>query len=159
LKARADTALREYKTAQMQIEKAQNRKAQLEHDRQNALRAKNLAIEEIDSAKHRLQQYEERRDNQQQIVQEQFVSEAERVCRRIPVEAGVTTDILDRRLENFEAELSRVQAEAGGTREELTLAWRKAADEHRKAKNDLKGLNDAAKVRHFSQSQILLKSH
>lgn len=159
LKARADTALREYKTAQMQIEKAENRKTQLENDRQNALRAKNLAIEEIDSAKHRLQQYEERRDNQQQIVQEQFVSEAERVCRRIPVEAGVTTDILDRRLENFEAELSRVQAEAGGTREELTLAWRKAADEHRKAKNDLKGLNDAAKVRYSTQSQILLKSH
>jgi chromosome segregation ATPase len=155
LKAKADTALREYQTAKMQIEKAENRKNQLEHDRQNALRAKNLAIEEIDAAKDRLQQCEERRDNQQSVVQDQFVAEAEKVCRRIEVEAGVTIDVLDRRLERFEAELSRVQAEAGGTREELTLAWRKAADEHRKAKNDLKDLNDAAKVRLLTLSEIL----
>ena len=67
------------------------------------------------------------------------------------MEAGVTTDILDRRIEKFEADLSRVEAEAGGTREELTFAWRKAADEHRKAKDELKGLNDTSKVRPPSQ--------
>jgi hypothetical protein len=159
LKARADTALREFQTAKMQIEKAENRKEQLERDRQNALRAKNLAIAEIDAAKHRVQQSEERRDEQQRIVQEIFVSAAEKVCQRIEVEAGVTADILDRRLDKFEAELKRVQDEAGGTREELTLAWRKAADEHRKAKDDLKGLNDTAKVRHHATCEILLNSH
>jgi len=158
LKAKADTALREFQTAKMQIEKAENRKTQLENDRTHALRAKNFAIAEIDAAKHRLEQFEERRDNHQQVVQEQFVSQAEKVCQRIPVEAGVTTDILDKRLEQFEAELHRVQAEAGGTREELTLAWRKAADEHRRAVNDLKSLNDAAKVRHLSPSSPL-ESH
>jgi chromosome segregation ATPase len=150
LKARADNALREYQAVKIQIEKAENRKDQLARDRENALRAKNLAIEEIDDAKHRLQQMEERRDDQQSIVQDQFVSEAEKVCRRVEVEAGVTIDILDKRLEKFEAELARVQSEAGGTREELTLAWRKAADDHRKAKNDLKGLTDTAKVRHLA---------
>jgi len=158
LKAKADTALREFQTAKMQIEKAENRKTQLENDRTHALRAKNFAIAEIDAAKHRLEQFEERRDNHQQVVQEQFVSQAEKVCQRIPVEVGVTTDILDKRLEQFEAELHRVQAEAGGTREELTLAWRKAADEHRRAVNDLKSLNDAAKVRHLSPSSPL-ESH
>lgn len=151
LKAKADIALREYQTAKMQIEKAENRRDQLERDRQNALRAKNFALDEIDAAKHRLQQSEERRDNQQSVVQDQFVSEAEKICERIEVEAGVTTDILDKRIEKFEADLSRVEAEAGGTREELTFAWRKAADEHRKAKDELKGLNDTSKVRPPSQ--------
>jgi len=156
LKARAETALREYQTAKMQIEKAENRKTQLENDRQHALRAKNLAIEEIDEAKRRLEQCEERRDAQHHVVYEQFVSEAEKICRRVPVEAGATTDILDKRLEKFEAELHRVQAEAGGTREELTLAWRKAADEHRRAHNDLKSLNDAAKVCLSNPSEIVM---
>ena len=156
LKAKADTALREFQTAKMQIEKAENRKGQLERDRQDALRAKNLAIDEIDAAKRRLEQCEERRDNQQSIVQDQFVSEAEKICRRIDVEAGVTTDILDKRLDKFQAELTRVQAEAGGTREELTLAWRKAADEHRKAKDELQGLNDTSKVCHQFRCEILL---
>jgi chromosome segregation ATPase len=159
LKARADTALREYQTAKIQIEKAEDRKAKLERDCQNSLRAKNLAIAEIDAAKHRLQEMEERRDNQQSIVKDQFVAEAEKICQRIEVEPGVTTDILDKRLEKFEAELARVTSEAGGTREELTMAWRKAADEHRKAKNDLKGLEDTAKVRHLTESEILVTFH
>lgn len=146
LKAKTDASLREYQTAKMQIDKANNRKDKLENDRQLALRNKNFALEQIQSATHRLQQFEERRDAHQTVVQEQFVSAAEQVCRRIPVEDGVTTDILDKRLDKFVADYDRAQAEAGGTREELTLAWRQAFQEYKEARGSLKEMKHAAKV-------------
>jgi chromosome segregation ATPase len=145
LKAKADAALRDYQTAKMQIEKAENRKAQLNTDRERALREKNRALEEIDIAKAGLRSAETDRDEQIGTVAT-FVGHAEQVCPRVPVDGDVTTLILDKRLEQFRAEFERVQREAGGTREELTEAWRKAAQEHRDAQNQLSGMQDASKV-------------
>lgn len=146
LKARADTALREYQTVRNQIQKAENRKNQLESDRSNALRQKNLALENIDHAKQQAAQYEARRDAQQQRLQNDFITQAEGVCRRIPVDQGVTPDILDKRLDKFIQEYERVQREAGGTREELTMAWRQAKQEYKEAIGQLSEMLRFAKV-------------
>lgn len=145
LKARADAALREYQTAKMQIEKAENRKAQLESDRVHALRSKNLALEEIELAKDRLRRAEEARDGQARNV-EVFVGHAGEVCSRVPVDAGVTTAVLDKRLEQFIAEYERVQREAGGTSEELNMAFLTAKREFREARSQLSSMLDASNV-------------
>jgi hypothetical protein len=145
LKAKADAALREYQTAKMQIEKAENRKAQLESDRVHALRSKNLALEEIELAKDRHRRAEEARDGQARNV-EVFVGHAGEVCARVPVDAGVTTQMLDKRLEQFIAEYERVQREAGGTSEELTMAYLNAKREFRDARDQLSSMLDASNV-------------
>lgn len=148
LKAKADAALREYQTAKMQIEKAENRKAQLEADRVHALRSKNFALEEIDREKDTLRRAEESRDELKELV-ETYIREAQAICRRVPVEQGITPEILDRRLDQFIAEFRRVQEEVGGTKEQLTLAYQAAQREYRNAKNQLSGMLDAAKVSLF----------
>jgi chromosome segregation ATPase len=145
LKAKADAALREYQTAKMQIEKAESRKAQLENDRVHALRSKNLALELIDEAKRRLLLAEEKRDEQKQNV-ELFVGHAGEVCDRVPVDPEVTTLILDKRLDQFIAEYERVQREAGGTMEELSLAYYTAKKEFREARKQLSSMLDASDV-------------
>jgi chromosome segregation ATPase len=145
LKAKADAALREYQTAKMQIEKAENRKAQLESDRVHALRSKNLALEEIDLAKDRYRRAEAARDGQARNV-EVFIGHAGEVCNRVPVDAGVTTQILDKRLEQFIAEYERVQREAGGTAEELNMAFLTAKREFRDARSQLSSMLDASNV-------------
>lgn len=146
LKARYTTALQEYQTVEKQIEKAESKKSKIENDRVNALREKNLALEEIDSAKASLAEHEARRDTQRTRVQVEFVSEAEKICRRIPVEEGVTTDMLDKRLDKFMKEYERAQMEAGGTREELTVAWRQAKQEYQDARGQLTEMLRFAKV-------------
>lgn len=147
LSTKHDAALREFQTAKKQIEKAENRMQKFETDRVTALREKNLALEKIDHAKAQLAQYEKRRDDQETRVQEEFVGPAEEVCRRIPIEEGVTTDILDKRLEKFIQEYQRAQREAGGTREELALAWRQAKQEYQDARGQLSEMLRFAKVR------------
>ena len=129
----------------MQIEKAENRKAQLESDRVHALRSKNLALEEIELAKDRLRRAEEARDGQARNV-EVFVGHAGEVCSRVPVDAGVTTAVLDKRLEQFIAEYERVQREAGGTSEELNMAFLTAKREFREARSQLSSMLDASNV-------------
>jgi chromosome segregation ATPase len=153
LKAKADAALRDYQTAKMQIEKAENRKTQLDADRVRALREKNRTLEEIDQAKDNLRRAEEARDELVQKVAE-FVVEAEKVCLRIPVDEGLTTTILDNRLDQFISELQRVQREVGGTREQLTEAWSRANREYRDANNQLSNMVDASKVS-FHNAQYL----
>lgn len=145
LKAKADAALREYQTAKMQIEKAESRKTQLDNDRVHALRSKNRAIEEIDIAKDRLRRAEEARDEHKEKVEE-FVGYANEVCTRVIVDEGITPAILDKRLDQFISEYQRVQREVGGSREELTMAFRTAKHEYRDARNQLTAMLDAAKV-------------
>lgn len=155
LKAKADTALREYQTVKAEIDKAENRRAKYENDRVHSLRSKNLALEQIDNAKDRHRRAEEARDAHKQHV-EMFVGEAEKICRRIPVEEGVTADMLDRRIDKFMADYQRVQREAGGTREELTLAYQTARREFQDAQNQLTGMLEAQKV---SPHQVLVNDH
>ena len=145
LKAKADAALREYQSAKMQIEKAENRKAQLESDRVHALRSKNLALEEIKIATDRHALAEEERDKQARNVEE-FVGHAGQVCTRVPVDEGVTTQILDKRLEQFIAEYERVQREAGGTSEELNMAYLTARREFHDARSQLSSMLESSKV-------------
>jgi chromosome segregation ATPase len=145
LKAKADAALREYQTAKMQIEKAENKKTQLATDRERALREKNLALEYIDDARLDLLRAEEARDVQKASV-ETMVAAATRVCRRIPVEDGLTPAILDERLEKYIAEYARVQREVGGSKEELTMAFKVAKRAYHSAKDQLASMLDAKKV-------------
>jgi chromosome segregation ATPase len=157
LKAKADAALRDYQTAKMQIEKAENRKTQLDNDRVRALREKNRTFEETEQAKDNLRRAEAARDELVQKVAE-FVVEAEKVCLRIPVNEGLTTTILDNRLDQFISELQRVQREAGGTREQLTEAWSRANREYREANNQLANMVDASKVS-FHNAQSFLADY
>ncbi|KAM0716109.1 hypothetical protein Q7P37_008623 [Cladosporium fusiforme] len=146
LKAKSDAALKEYQTAATRIQKAENRKGQLEVDRSNALRQKNLALTQIDHIKAQAAQYEERRDTQQKRLQEDFIPPAEAICRRITVDEGATTAILDRRLEKFIKEFENAQREAGGTREELTMAWRQAKQEYKDAIGQLSEMSRFSKT-------------
>ncbi|OQN95859.1 hypothetical protein B0A48_18144 [Cryoendolithus antarcticus] len=131
LKQRVEEAQRESDSCVKMIEKAERRKGQLEADRHTALRAKNEALNEIDAAKRNMQEFEDMRDRQQKVLEEDFISEAEKICRRMDLEPGITAATLDKRLEKFIDDYKRAQAEAGGTMEQLTMAWRRAKKELR----------------------------
>lgn len=147
LKARADKALRRYENARKEIDRAENQKAENAADRINALRQKNTALENIDHAKQQAAQYEARRDSQQERVEE-FVPKAEEVCPRVAVDEGVTPDILDKRLEKFHQDYDHALRRAGGTREEIIMAWRQAKMEYKDAHGKVAEMRRFVKVSH-----------
>ncbi|KAK3704529.1 Structural maintenance of chromosomes protein 6 [Vermiconidia calcicola] len=156
IKARLDDATAALDHAKARVAKGENRLQQLEQARMKALQEKNLALEEIDEAKREQTRLEEKFETQRRWV-EQFTEQARQICgRRVPVEAGLTADDIDARLGRFIKDKERAEREAGGTREELTLAWQKARMEYNEAEAQLrsmvrfsKELKDTLKYRHF----------
>ena len=148
-KARLDAATAELNQAKARVDKAEKRQQQLEQIRIKALQEKNLALEKIDEAKRVQSRMEERRDNQR-VHLEQFVGQAEHICRRVTVEEGLTPAVIDERIDKFIKDRERAEREAGGTREELILAWQKARQEFTDAEAQMQGMVTFSKV--YSQS-------
>ncbi|KAK3677172.1 Structural maintenance of chromosomes protein 6 [Recurvomyces mirabilis] len=142
-KASLDVAEQELNEKAAHIAKAEERSGRLHHDRHDALLAKNRALEEIDAAKVRVTQLEKRRDDQQAVVDE-FNAKASEISRRVPIDEGMTPHKLDETVERVEREVKNQERLAGGTREELTLAWQKAREEYENAKHVLSEMKQLA---------------
>lgn len=136
-KARVDAALKELQACEMRIERAQEKKDRLESLRQDALREKNKALNHVEEFKKEVTQAEEAKARQKSVVEE-YTSAASGICARVTVEPGVNAQILDDRLDKFMKDLERAEREAGGTREQLTEAWRAAKTDYDNARDQLK---------------------
>lgn len=126
LKDTMDAAWRELETAITRADKKETRVGQLDQVRESALRRKNEAIAKVDTATRDKDDRATAVDEKRQEVQVEFVAAAEQICQRVEVSPGMTPGILDKRLEQFEIDLRHQQSQAGGTEEDLTMAWEEA---------------------------------
>lgn len=110
LKDRLNAAQKELEGHENRVQKAEIRMNNLAHERHHALMEKNKALNAIDVAKREKEAAEQARDAQANTVAE-FTGAAEGICRRVPVDDGVTATHLDKRLEKFQQDLKRAQQE------------------------------------------------
>ena len=144
-KNRLDAATAELDQGKAQVKKAEKRVKDLETTRIKALQEKNLALELIDAAKQEQNAQEEKAAQQEQTVH-QFAEAATEISRRIPIEDGLTCAIIDRRIDKFIQDRRQAEENAGGTVEELLLAWQKAKGEHDEAMAQTHGMTLLNKV-------------
>jgi chromosome segregation ATPase len=98
-----DADLEELET---RIKKAEANLVKLEESRIQAVYAKNDKIARIDDAKQRLEALRTEHDEQVQVV-EDYTSKAGEVSARVAVDAGETTESLDKRLAAMRREIER----------------------------------------------------
>ena len=147
IKRRLDAVTTERNQGRAHIAKAKDRLTELEGSRQDALREKNLALQMIDVAKNEQARLEQKRERKQAQVDE-FVGLATDVCeRRIPVDPDMTPQLLDERIIKLIEDVRRAEREAGGTREDLILAWQEARMEHAEAEASMGSMMKCADVR------------
>lgn len=141
LKTELDAAQKQLDESEARIAKVQRQMDRAGDARTIALREKNAALEAIDRAKQMVTQVEGRRDTQRKNTEE-FITEANKICRRVNVDPGVTPAAMDARIEKLEADLRQQEREAGGTPDELAHAWSEAKLAYRKAKESMQELED-----------------
>ncbi|GAB7361346.1 hypothetical protein MBLNU230_g1402t1 [Neophaeotheca triangularis] len=145
-KARLDAAQAELDAGKQRLNKIEGKITRLEQARQDALRHKNAALNDIDLAKRQLSELEERVNEARERLEKEFIPSAELICRRVTIEQGLTTEALDQRLTRLYADQEKAQRQAGGTREEVHAAWEKATVEYEQAASQLKTLNDTRRI-------------
>jgi chromosome segregation ATPase len=144
-KDKVDKAREQLEEAEKRIEKATKRAERIESDRTRALHEKNEAFGAVDSSKNHVVRTRKNRDDQQEIVME-YISEASKICDRVPVDPGVNVEVLDEQVKRLNDDYDRAEREAGGTREELTRAWSVAQTEYVHAKRELNDLRRLERV-------------
>lgn len=149
-KDEVDNAFAQLDEANKRNEKALKRSQKLEADRYQALLQKNEAIAALDYSKERVTQVKAAVQQQQEVVDD-YIRQASQISDRVPVEEGVTPEILDQRVARLNADYARAEREAGGSREELTRAWSKANNEYRQA---LRELNDMRRLEKVSRDEV-----
>nr|POE64878.1 structural maintenance of chromosomes protein 6 [Quercus suber] len=126
LKAAMDETSGDLELAIARADKKELRMSQLNEVRETALRKKNEALAKVETAKKEVQERVHAAEQLRQTITEEFIPAAQQICARVEVAAGMTPNILDKRLEKFETDLRHQERQAGGTEEELTLAWQEA---------------------------------
>lgn len=140
-----DAAFAQLDEANKWNEKAVRRSQKLEADRYAALLKKNEVLAVLDDCRERIAQAQAAVAHQQGTVDE-YIQHASAVSDRVPVEEGVTPEILDARVSRLNDDYRRAEREAGGSREELTAAWAKAKNEYRQALRELNDMRRLEKV-------------
>lgn len=90
----------------VKINKAQGRSAKTQDQRQKALQQKNAAIESVTRAKDAFALKETEHGEKAETLKE-FTGLASDICDRVPVDAGETTDSLDKKLAKLDADVKR----------------------------------------------------
>lgn len=148
-KRNMDEAMSRTQDHEKRLIKAQEKFTEADDKRNTALREKNRALERVKDLKREIENANKARDVQEKLVQEEFIAEAEKICPRVPVERGVTPQVLDARLERFQQDLERAQREAGGSLEQLTTDWamkKKRLDDAVSQRNQLKHFTKVGRV-------------
>lgn len=145
LKARLESAQGELEDSKARVTKAEKRVEHVSNARHKALLEKNSVINQRDALKEALARTQKRQEEQRTVVST-YTAAATEICQRVAVEPGVNAASLDKRLEKFLKELDVHQKKAGGTTEELTLAWHNAHREYREAKDQVEEMKKVEKV-------------
>lgn len=88
-------------TVNMELGKARSKADQLKNKREEALRNKNEALEQVQAAQHNKTQWDQAR-GAQQVKLEGVASEAAQICQRVQVPQGETYDRLMKKLERVQ---------------------------------------------------------
>jgi chromosome segregation ATPase len=123
------------------IERAERRTEQLRQARQLALKEKNISIEAVSAAKNAKLVTEQKRDRQQQRVEE-FIREASKICGRVPIDDGETMESIDAKLVKLSDAIKNYNRKIGGSDEEISRACEQAVTAYRTALRQLQNLEE-----------------
>jgi structural maintenance of chromosomes protein 6 len=121
------------------LQKIKQKCRNLEQVRRYALQEKNLAIARIEESREEKERAQ-RKHEQQAACVAAFITEATKVCERIPVEPSQTTDSLDARLKVLDEQLKAYRRKQGASDEEINDAAVDAEGSYRRAKTNHQGL-------------------
>ena len=108
MKQDVDKATAAVQTLEKRIGTLRDRTEQRDRSRHNALLEKNLAIGRLEEAEREKAEVVEKRATLADQIVNELTPQAEEVHSRVPVEAGMTTDMLDAKIQALIAERDRV---------------------------------------------------
>lgn len=109
IKEQLDAATLAVKEQEAKINKAKEKLEKRKDGRDQALRRKNFAIEQVEHAQQEKAEIEQRRQAKARMLETEYIPQAEQICRRIPVEDGMTPDIIDKKLDRLIDERNKFQ--------------------------------------------------
>jgi chromosome segregation ATPase len=109
--------------------------------REDSLKQKNLALQWVKESEQRREAKLTERAELLENVKD-FMAEATKICDRVPVEAGVSSAMLNQRHEKMSEQLARAQREQGGSEEELKQKELETKEAYEKIFDTLEQLND-----------------
>jgi chromosome segregation ATPase len=129
------------KVIEKKKEKAGARLQALHNAREDSLKEKNLALQWVKESEQRREAKLAERAEQLEHVTE-FTAEATKICERVPVEAGVSSAMLNQRHVKMTEQLARAQREQGGSEEELKQRELETKEAYEKIFDTLEQLSD-----------------
>jgi chromosome segregation ATPase len=118
-KKRELTAVKErLEEHEIKLRKIQQKRKSLDHVRKLALTEKNLAITQIEELRQEKERTIRKYEQQAAHVAD-FITQASKVCDRIPVDPGNTPAVLDAKLNKLNQQLRTYQKKQGGTDQEI----------------------------------------
>ncbi|CAK4032301.1 Structural maintenance of chromosomes 6 [Lecanosticta acicola] len=137
LKDALDVSQAELDEVNKRIEKAQQKVQDAEAIRHEKLLEKNAVHDALQDAKAYATRMQRKVDEQDETLHKEFIDNAKKVCDRLPVPQGETAESLERKAASYREQIENAERRQGGTREQLTVAWKQASDELRKAKLEI----------------------
>lgn len=138
LKAQVEELDRSLKDSRLHADKVRSKVTTLTQRREQALRDKNTALEEVEAAETNRTEWEHKRDEQQKRLDE-YTANASEICSRVDVPEGETFQSLMRKLENTQKERERAESELGGSENELLQKANDAKLALKSAETEIKG--------------------
>ncbi|KAJ4290938.1 Structural maintenance of chromosomes protein 6 [Kalmusia sp. IMI 367209] len=103
---------------QMKLEKYNNKVHTLTQKREQVLRAKNVALEQVQEAEEHKSNWEQRRDELQTRL-DLDIEDAQKICPRVDVPEGATFESLKQKLDTKRQQRELHEKQLGGSQEEL----------------------------------------
>lgn len=102
-KSNLEAAQKHIQQLKDELSKASAKRENAKNKREDTLRKKNLALEEVQKAQDNKSEWEQERDKQMATI-ESTMSEARQICERVEVPTGETFNSLHRRLQRLQRE-------------------------------------------------------
>ncbi|KAF2641623.1 structural maintenance of chromosomes protein 6 [Massarina eburnea CBS 473.64] len=119
------------------LEKLNTRVATFSQRREQALRAKNIALEDVEAAERNKQEWEEKLEGQRKEVEKEEEI-ASRIVGRVPVPRGETHETLKAKVDRMAARRRERETQLGGSQEELLTIALEAKKVYHDAEKEIK---------------------
>ncbi|PSK54037.1 hypothetical protein B9Z65_7843 [Elsinoe australis] len=139
VKTKLDTINASAAELEKKLEKVVNAIKKHDDARTQALKQKNLAIGFLEEAEKAKESAEQDKAQLKETV-EYYEEEASKVHPRIEVDAGMTTDRIDKKIERLQQERHAARERVGGTREEIVARWSAAKAAYREGSSSYDSL-------------------
>lgn len=135
-----DVAQQEVKDLEFQLNKAQARVRTMQGKREDALRAKNKALESIQAVENNKKLWEDERISKQADVDEKIADAAGVAPERVPVPEGKTFEDLLARLKKLVKTREDTEKELGGSQQDLLAQANEAKRLHKEAHDEAENI-------------------